>query len=65
MTENANSGEFRNAGASDREGMPARAESAWIDSRELFAGREEIVIRHGDQIYRLKITRYGRLILNK
>lgn len=37
----------------------------WIDSRTLFGTGDEIVIRHGDQIYRLRITRYGRLILNK
>lgn len=43
----------------------AMADSGWIDSRTLFGQRDEIVIRHGDQVYRLKITRYGKLILNK
>lgn len=37
----------------------------WIDSRVLFGCRDEVVIRHGDQMYRLKITRHGKLILNK
>jgi len=36
-----------------------------IDSTELFHGDSEIVIRHEDAVYRLKITRQGKLILNK
>ncbi|MBN1511769.1 MAG: hemin uptake protein HemP [Phycisphaerae bacterium] len=36
-----------------------------VDSRTLFRGRQEIQIRHEDEIYRLRVTRNGRLILNK
>jgi hemin uptake protein HemP len=31
----------------------------------LFGGHKEIQIRHGDQVYRLRITSNGKLILNK
>jgi hemin uptake protein HemP len=36
-----------------------------IESAEIFRGQSEIVIRHDDFTYRLKITRQGKLILNK
>jgi hemin uptake protein HemP len=36
-----------------------------IDSRELMRGDREIVIRHGEEAYRLSITRSGKLILRK
>lgn len=36
-----------------------------IDVAQLFQGRHEIALRHGDAVYRLKITRFGKLILNK
>jgi len=36
-----------------------------INSRDLFQGRQEICIEHGDQIYRLRTTRQGKLILTK
>jgi hemin uptake protein HemP len=35
------------------------------DSRELFDGRTEICIAHEDAVYRLRITRAGKLILTK
>ena len=31
----------------------------------LFRGRQEVLIRHQGEIYRLRITRNGKLILNK
>ena len=34
-------------------------------SEELFGEDREIVIEHGDAIYRLQITKAGKLILNK
>lgn len=34
-------------------------------SRELFRGRDELVIEHDGSRYRLRITRQGKLILNK
>ena len=36
-----------------------------ISSEELFGGASEIGIRHEGGLYRLKITRQGKLILNK
>ena len=36
-----------------------------FDSQTLFDGAKEIGIRHEGQLYRLRITRHGRLILNK
>jgi hemin uptake protein HemP len=35
------------------------------DTATLFAGRREIVIRHAGADYRMKITKQGKLILNK
>jgi hemin uptake protein HemP len=36
-----------------------------VSSEALFNGTYEIGINHGGAIYRLKITRQGKLILNK
>jgi len=36
-----------------------------IDSRALMQGNREIVIRHGEETYRLSVTRSGKLILRK
>jgi hemin uptake protein HemP len=36
-----------------------------FDSTELFDGQKEVQIRHKGALYRLKITRQGKLILNK
>ncbi|MCF6256253.1 MAG: hemin uptake protein HemP [Gammaproteobacteria bacterium] len=36
-----------------------------ISSQDLFQGRQEICIEHEDQVYRLRITRQGKLILTK
>ncbi|MBX3529696.1 MAG: hemin uptake protein HemP [Rhizobiaceae bacterium] len=41
--------------------MPPRT----LSSESLFEGRTEICIDHGGSVYRLKITRQGKLILNK
>lgn len=39
--------------------------SGEIDSRELFQTEREIRIRHGAEIYRLRLTGLNRLILTK
>jgi hemin uptake protein HemP len=39
--------------------------SKLIDSRELLEGRTEILIQHDTEIYRLRLTRNGKLILQK
>lgn len=36
-----------------------------LDSATLLAGQAEIGIRHGDELYRLRLTRTGKLILTK
>lgn len=44
---------------------PAAAHVRLIESAEIFRGQNEILIRHEGAIYRMKITRQGKLILNK
>jgi len=36
-----------------------------LDSRELFADQRELLITHGDDIYRLRLTFQNKLILTK
>jgi hemin uptake protein HemP len=36
-----------------------------INSADLFGNATEIAIAHADAVYRLRITRQGKLILNK
>ncbi|MCK4623834.1 MAG: hemin uptake protein HemP [Phycisphaerae bacterium] len=36
-----------------------------IDSQNLFTHGQEITIRHGQELYRLRITRNDKLILTK
>jgi hemin uptake protein HemP len=36
-----------------------------VDSVELFAGRRELIIQHGTDAYRLRITASNKLILTK
>jgi hemin uptake protein HemP len=36
-----------------------------IDSVTLMAGRRELIIRHGSDLYRLRITASNKLILTK
>jgi hemin uptake protein HemP len=44
---------------------PASDQPRLIQAEELFAGRREVWIQHGDQRYRLRITSAGKLILTK
>lgn len=44
---------------------PLRVPSRTLTSESLFNGLFEIGINHGGALYRLKITRQGKLILNK
>jgi hemin uptake protein HemP len=41
------------------------AEIRVLESAEIFRGSNEIMIRHDGAVYRMKITRQGKLILNK
>lgn len=36
-----------------------------VNSDELFRGQIELLIRHGEELYRLKVTRNQKLILHK
>jgi hemin uptake protein HemP len=36
-----------------------------VDSVALMSGRRELVIRHNDQVYRLRVTASEKLILTK
>jgi hemin uptake protein HemP len=48
------------------ESRPIRAEAPPpLDSAELFKSRDELVIRHVGELYRLRRTRNGKLILTK
>ena len=49
----------------DQFGKVGRSESLIIESHDLFQGNVVIQIRHGDEIYTLRQTRLGKLILNK
>lgn len=43
-------------------GYPSMRE---VNSQELMQGTREIIIRHGEEAYRLSVTRSGKLILRK
>ena len=55
--------------ASDRTenqiGSPLEGRPRVLDSRQLFGRQTEISILHAGETYRLRITRQGKLILNK
>lgn len=36
-----------------------------LDSTLLLAGEKQVAIRHGDELYSLRLTRNGKLILTK
>lgn len=38
---------------------------AFYDSKTLFGKRRQIAIMHNGTLYRLRITRFGKLIMNK
>ncbi|HEY2839842.1 MAG TPA: hemin uptake protein HemP [Pirellulales bacterium] len=42
-----------------------RVEIDVLRSTDLFSGRREVCIEHAGQLYRLRITRSGKLILQK
>ncbi len=50
-------------GRGTKDVTPARTDE--IETSRLFADRREVRIRHGEEIYRLRLTRNGKLILNK
>lgn len=50
---------------SSRRGPACDVRSRLLDSGVLFAGSSEVVISHGPEIYRLRLTKQNRLILTK
>lgn len=42
-----------------------RPDDRVLNSEELLRGQTEVLIRHGEQFYRLRQTRSGKLILQK
>ncbi|MGH8479957.1 MAG: hemin uptake protein HemP [Gammaproteobacteria bacterium] len=56
----------RRPSASESSGTRAPAPSKRrLASRDLLAGRDEVIIEHAGQEYRLRHTRAGKLILTK
>jgi hemin uptake protein HemP len=45
--------------------LPGPPQTRRIPSDRLMAGRREIIIQHGDEEYRLRVTAAGKLILTK
>lgn len=36
-----------------------------VRSEDLLQGHREVAIQHGEEVYRLRVTKTGKLILNK
>ncbi len=43
----------------------APSDKKMLESKNLFEGQREIIIKHQGEDYRLRITKAGKLILNK
>ncbi len=50
---------------SARQGNSGSMSQRTIDSSQLFHDENEIQIQHAGEIYRLRLTKNGKLILNK
>ncbi|HEY3964193.1 MAG TPA: hemin uptake protein HemP [Planctomycetaceae bacterium] len=50
---------------SQRTDEPSAAPPVTLRSEELLRGGREILIQHANDVYRLRITRNGKLILTK
>ena len=66
----ATSGDNSSAGAGPAQSPSASTRTltvrgSRIDSRELFAAEREIIIAHGEDSYRLRLTSQNKLILTK
>jgi hemin uptake protein HemP len=48
-----------------RTGAPVAPGIATVSSDSLFGGARELLIRHGTELYRLRSTSKGKLILTK
>ncbi len=47
------------------ESEPASGLPRSVASEDLFRGQRELLIHHAGEVYRLRLTRNGKLILNK
>lgn len=45
--------------------LPRQSAPRTLNSAELFAGGHEVWIEHGGELYRLQLTKVGKLILTK
>ena len=59
------SGRGARPGGEPREGVPDRGEVRSVESAALMHGARELVIRHGADRYRLRVTANDKLILTK
>ncbi|MPZ09547.1 MAG: hemin uptake protein HemP [Kiloniellaceae bacterium] len=55
----------KSQGAPVQGGRPAKAALRTFSSRELLADAQEIIIEHEGELYRLRCTSKGKLILTK
>jgi len=46
-------------------GQPNRRPVREVESRDLLGDADELLIRHNDSVYRLRLTRQDKLILTK
>ncbi|HAA59425.1 MAG TPA: hemin uptake protein HemP [Planctomycetaceae bacterium] len=58
-------GTAQDSGSGESGSDAKRKQPAVINSEELLGGSKELWIRHHDEVYRLRLTRNGRLILTK
>jgi hemin uptake protein HemP len=55
----------KSPGAAEGEGRPARAVPRTLMSRDLLGDAQEVIIEHDGDLYRLRCTSKGKLILTK
>ena len=48
-----------------RSGRPSDAEEIPIEAANLLQGRQQVLIRHDGEVYRLVLTRNNKLLLQK
>lgn len=52
-------------GTDKKDSAAFQEKTRFIDSKDLLGGQKEAWIRHGEAVYRLLVTKQGKLILNK
>ncbi len=51
--------------STDATPTPAPSDPPTLSSDQLLHGQREVLIQHGTEVYRLRLTRQGKLILQK